>query len=81
MNEYCDLSVKNVKKNFKENQILRDINAPAAFAIGVVVNSSLPRRKKVIYANQIRKKLESQVKSMLYRCNVQEFSPQQSHHR
>ena len=58
-NGYCDWSVKNVKKNLKESRILKDINAPAAFAIGVIFNSSLPRRKKVMYVNQLRKKLES----------------------
>ena len=34
------------KKNLKESRILRDINGPAAFAIGVMLNSSLRRRKK-----------------------------------
>ena len=53
MNGYYDLSVKNVKKNLKESQILRDTNVPAAFAIGVVFNSRPPRRKKVTYVNRL----------------------------
>ena len=46
MNGYCNLNVKNVKKNLKESQILRDINAPAVFAIGVTSNSRPPGEKK-----------------------------------
>ena len=46
-NAYYGLSVRNVKKNLKENRILRDINAPAAFDIGVVLNSNFLWRKKV----------------------------------
>ena len=41
------------EKNLKESRILRDINAPAAFAIGVTSNSNLPRRKKVTYVNRL----------------------------
>ena len=56
-NGYCDLSVKNVKKNLKESRILRDINAPAAFAIDVTSNSRPPRRKKSHVCEPVMKKV------------------------
>ena len=52
----CDLSVKNVKKNLKGYQTLRDIYAPAAFATSVMLNSNHTIRKKLMHANQQPKK-------------------------
>ena len=53
MNGYCDLSVKNVKKNLKENITSTDINRLAVAARGVTFNLNLPRRKKVMSVNRL----------------------------
>ena len=41
------------EKNLKESRILRDINAPAVFAIDVTSYSRPPRRKKVMFENRL----------------------------
>ena len=55
-NGYCDLSVKNAKKNLKESQILRDIVVPAVSAIGVTSNSRPPQEKKSHVCEPAKKK-------------------------
>ena len=53
MNGSYDLSVKNAKKNLKENITSTDINRHAVAARGVTFNLNLPRRKKVTFVNRL----------------------------
>ena len=61
---------KKCENNLKENSTSTGISKLAVIARGVIFNSSLTRRTKVTHANQLRKKPESRVKNVLFRCNV-----------